>query len=167
MLFKYLKNKKIFVTNIKTARPGYRSIYFYFFFMRVISYISVFLTIFSLASLSSIYASEKMCIQMIQHAENISTSECQAFPTPCDVPTGWTPVSACIIKEKIPVPVSPKFEVENFESCEDMEDAMLDIFTRYQSRYWYPYPLYRRGMIDNMVTTASPMSLMEGKDTSK
>lgn len=35
------------------------------------------------------------CAQVITPAENPSTGECQEFPTPCDVPTGWTVVDAC------------------------------------------------------------------------
>jgi inhibitor of cysteine peptidase len=43
-----------------------------------------------------------------------------------------------------PVPITPKFEVEKFASCQEMEDTMIDILERYQSRYWYPYPMYAR-----------------------
>ncbi len=80
---------------------------------------------------------------MIQYAENSATSECQAFPTPCDVPSGWTPVDACKLPEK--QITTPKFEVQKFASCEAMEERVIDILERYQDRYWYPYPmLYTR-----------------------
>lgn len=78
-----------------------------------------------------------LCAQVIQYAENNDTGECQAYPTPCDVPSGWTAVRECSIKTPSKN-FSPKFEVQKFASCEAMEDKMIDILKRYQSRYWYP-----------------------------
>ena len=34
----------------------------------------------------------KICAQVITYAKNSATNECKTFPTPCDVPTGWTTV---------------------------------------------------------------------------
>jgi len=39
--------------------------------------------------------SDTVCIQVIAPAINASTGECREFPTPCDVPAGWSVVSAC------------------------------------------------------------------------
>ncbi len=36
-----------------------------------------------------------ICIQVITPAKNPTTGECKEFPTPCDVPKGWTKVNAC------------------------------------------------------------------------
>lgn len=113
--------------------------------MRSISLFSLFLTLFSFLSFAPpVSAVEKMCAQIIQYAENTSTAECQAFPTPCDVPSGWKAVDACKLPVKTAV-TTPKFEVQKFASCEDMEKKVINILERYQSRYWYPYPsLYAR-----------------------
>jgi len=35
------------------------------------------------------------CLQIVTPARNPLTNECRAFPTPCDVPDGWTPVTSC------------------------------------------------------------------------
>lgn len=35
------------------------------------------------------------CIQVVSPARNPLTSECRAFPTPCDVPDGWVRASSC------------------------------------------------------------------------
>jgi len=35
------------------------------------------------------------CIQVITPAQNTTTGECKSFPTPCDVPSGWTKVNSC------------------------------------------------------------------------
>jgi uncharacterized secreted protein with C-terminal beta-propeller domain len=86
----------------------------------------------------------EVCIEKIQYAEKDSGTECQAFPTPCDVPKGWTPVDACTFKEG--ARVEPKFQVRNFASCEEMESSLLKIYERYQSRYWYPYDMIRSGI---------------------
>ncbi len=111
--------------------------------MRSISLFSLFLTVFSLISLTPVSAAELTCAQVIQYAENTTTSECQAFPTPCDVPSGWKAVDACTLPPKSTI--SPKFEIQKFASCEDMEKKVASILERYQSRYWYPYPmLYAR-----------------------
>jgi len=36
-----------------------------------------------------------VCIQVVTPARNPLTNECRAFPTPCDVPDGWVPVTSC------------------------------------------------------------------------
>ncbi len=38
---------------------------------------------------------QTVCIQVITPAVNDATLECREFPTPCDVPEGWTQVSGC------------------------------------------------------------------------
>lgn len=40
---------------------------------------------------------ERVCIQVITPAKNPTTGECREFPTPCDVPSGWTKVTSCEI----------------------------------------------------------------------
>lgn len=45
-------------------------------------------------SISGTFAAD-VCVQMIQNATNATTGECKAFPTPCDVPTGWKAVDSC------------------------------------------------------------------------
>jgi hypothetical protein len=107
--------------------------------MRSISLLSLIFSLLSLIPLSPVSATDRVCAQVIQYAENTSTSECQAFPTPCDVPSGWTPVSACTFPEK--KVITPKFEVQKFASCDAMESRVVDILKRYQDRYWYPYPV--------------------------
>lgn len=117
--------------------------FFYLFCMRNITFFVLFFTFLSYSALVPVSAADIMCAQVIQYAENPTTSECQAFPTPCDVPSGWTAVDMC----KLPIKTSlvPKFEVQKFASCEAMEDKIVRILERYQSRYWYPYPsLYSR-----------------------
>lgn len=104
----------------------------------------IFLGIFllNLLPLVSVEAAP-ICAQVIQYAENNDTGECQAYPTPCDVPTGWSPVKECCLSTKSKT-ITPKFEVQKFASCEDMEKKLVNIIKRYQSNYWYPYPLYAR-----------------------
>lgn len=36
-----------------------------------------------------------VCIQVLQPARNPLTNECRVFPTPCDVPDGWTRETSC------------------------------------------------------------------------
>jgi hypothetical protein len=98
-----------------------------------------------------------LCAQVIQYAQNTSNNECQAFSTPCDVPAGWTPVDECKIDAPIAKVVTPKFEVQKFASCEEMEDKIIDIVSRYQSRYWYP--MYARSDSLFGLTKAEPMSV--------
>lgn len=43
----------------------------------------------------------KACIQVIAPAKNIKTGECKNFPTPCDVPAGWSKVKACEEKDDV------------------------------------------------------------------
>lgn len=38
---------------------------------------------------------QTVCAQVITPARNQTTGECKQFPTPCDVPEGWTRVSGC------------------------------------------------------------------------
>lgn len=59
------------------------------------------------------------------------------------------PVSALRAAE-----ISPKFQVQKFASCEQMEEKMIQIMKRYQSHYWYPYPLYARDIAMPMVSDA-------------
>lgn len=39
--------------------------------------------------------SGKLCIQVITPATNDATGECKEYPTPCDVPAGWTKTGSC------------------------------------------------------------------------
>lgn len=39
--------------------------------------------------------SPQACAQVITPAKNQATGECKDFPTPCDVPSGWTKVESC------------------------------------------------------------------------
>lgn len=39
--------------------------------------------------------SPQACVQVITPAKNQQTGECREFPTPCDVPAGWTKVESC------------------------------------------------------------------------
>lgn len=123
--------------------------------MRLLSLL--FISIFGALIFSQAYAAE-VCIQKIQYAQNNATNECQAFPTPCDVPSDWTPVDECSLPTR--QIVTPKFQVEKFDSCEAMESAVIDILKRYQSRYWNPYMLYAR---DGMATfgMVAPTSMAE------
>ncbi len=122
----------------------------------------ILVSIFSLFFFQTVGAVDS-CIQVIQYAENTSTSECQAFPTPCDVPSGWKAVDTC----KLPTHkvVLPKFQVQKFASCDEMETKLISILERYQSRYWYPYPmLYARwGMeLDTIgMPTMAPTAVAE------
>lgn len=45
------------------------------------------LAVFVFASITSAYAADGICTQVIQPAINDSTNECKEFPTPCDVPS--------------------------------------------------------------------------------
>lgn len=38
---------------------------------------------------------ERVCAQVISYAINPQTSACQQFPSPCNIPTGWTSVDSC------------------------------------------------------------------------
>jgi uncharacterized secreted protein with C-terminal beta-propeller domain len=98
------------------------------------------------------------CIRVIQYAENNTTGECQAFSTPCDVPTGWTKVTECTLTSS-QKNIEPKFDVKKFASCEDMESKLLSIMKRYQSNYWYPYPLMyaKDAKMEEMRTTSAVM----------
>ncbi|MCL4354550.1 hypothetical protein M1349_03745 [Patescibacteria group bacterium] len=41
------------------------------------------------------YVGSNTCVQVITYAQNPQTGECKAFPTPCDVPSGWEKVNSC------------------------------------------------------------------------
>lgn len=90
------------------------------------------------------YAASPVCIQKIQYAQNQNTGECQAFSTPCDVPSGWASVDECSLTQSSQKITPPKFQIQKFSSCQDMESRLVDILKRYQSDYWYPSPLYAR-----------------------
>ncbi|MFA5348893.1 MAG: hypothetical protein WC309_00810 [Candidatus Paceibacterota bacterium] len=47
------------------------------------------------AKLNKLFGCSTACIQVITYATNPITKECKAYPTPCDVPSGWTKVSSC------------------------------------------------------------------------
>ena len=42
-----------------------------------------------------IVGEQKVCVQVITPAKNLDTGECIEYPTPCDVPEGWTVVESC------------------------------------------------------------------------
>ncbi|MEK7212383.1 MAG: hypothetical protein AAB686_01775 [Patescibacteria group bacterium] len=41
----------------------------------------------------------RMCVQVITPAKNPETGEIREFPTPCDVPPGWTPLQQASFPE--------------------------------------------------------------------
>lgn len=41
----------------------------------------------------------------------------------------------------------PKFFVQKFASCSELEQSLVKVIDRYQDRYWYAYPMYARGGI--------------------
>lgn len=64
--------------------------------------------------------SPPVCIQVITNARNPFTGECRAFPTPCDVPSGWQVVASCFVPTPTPTvpvvtPVPPQGGVS--QSC--------------------------------------------------
>ena len=102
--------------------------------------ISLLLFLFSLFLSPFTTSATTMCAQVIQYAENTTTSECQAFPTPCDVPTGWKPVTECSLSAPAKF-LTTQFQVQKFASCDDLESRLLEITKRYQTQYWYSYPI--------------------------
>ncbi len=46
-----------------------------------------------------------ICVQVITPAQNQATGECRNFPTPCDIPAGWTRIAKC------PIPTTPSITV--------------------------------------------------------
>jgi tetratricopeptide (TPR) repeat protein len=44
------------------------------------------------------------CIQRIAYALDPATGECRQFPTPCDIPEGWTEVESCPVGRPRPAP---------------------------------------------------------------
>jgi len=78
-----------------------------------------------------------ICIQVIQNAKNVQTNECKAFPTPCDVPTGWTNVSSCSASgstddsqltdkdtQTAVTKDADEFKLKSFSSCQDLEKVL-------------------------------------------
>lgn len=49
-----------------------------------------------------------ICVQVITPAYNPQTGECREFPTPCDVPVGWTRVASCEQFKESPRPSPTK-----------------------------------------------------------
>jgi hypothetical protein len=45
--------------------------------------------------LNKLFNCKQSCAQVITPAKNPTSNECKNFPTPCDVPTGWTKVDSC------------------------------------------------------------------------
>lgn len=54
----------------------------------------LFTILASTLTLATVSAAD-VCIQVIQPATNNTTGVCKEFPTPCDVPSGWTSVESC------------------------------------------------------------------------
>lgn len=57
-------------------------------------FVSLF-TIGTIATLASTSTPAGACADVIQPAVNNLTGECREFPTPCQVPSGWTKVPHC------------------------------------------------------------------------
>ena len=99
------------------------------------------MAILSLFTLSQVNAD--MCIQVIQPAINDSTKECKEFPTPCDVPNGWTKTDSCPTTDTqliLTKTLNPNFEVKKFESCSDMKKVIKTyVKNNYSSFTNYPY----------------------------
>ena len=84
---------------------------------------------------------KRVCIQVITPAKNPTTGECREFPTPCDVPAGWTKVTSCEIgstplptgapRTSSPTPVAatpaPEPVDEIVQDLEDTEQELEDI----------------------------------------
>ncbi|KKW47688.1 MAG: hypothetical protein A2128_01225 [Candidatus Liptonbacteria bacterium GWC1_60_9] len=51
-----------------------------------------------------VFKEETACIQVIQPAKDPQSGACKEFPTPCDVPLGWTAVNACPVPEAVKGP---------------------------------------------------------------
>ena len=95
---------------------------------------------------------ERVCIQVITPAKNPTTGECREFPTPCDVPSGWTKVTSCEIgatpkptgaaeaPSAAPTTATPAPEpvdeiVEELEQTqEDLEDIQDELEEQIQSQ---------------------------------
>jgi hypothetical protein len=57
-------------------------------------------SVFFLILIASIFVSKDtfaatQCIQQISYAVNPASDACQQFPSPCDIPAGWSQVSSC------------------------------------------------------------------------
>lgn len=60
---------------------------------------------------------QKVCAQVITYAKNPATNECKTFPTPCDVPTGWTTVPSCPrLTKPTPTPTPTTKPVQSTQS---------------------------------------------------
>ena len=87
---------------------------------------------------------ERVCIQVITPAKNPTTGECREFPTPCDVPSGWTKVTSCEIgatpkptgaATPTPAPEPVDEIVEELEQTqEDLEDIQDELEEQIQSQ---------------------------------
>lgn len=118
------------------------------------------LAILSLFTLSQVNAD--MCIQVIQPAINDSTKECKEFPTPCDVPNGWTKTDSCPTTDTQLIPtktLNPNFEVKKFESCSDMK-KVIKTYVKNNYSSFTNYPYYRWGpiMLDDAIAETSAVS---------
>src|SRR3989338_2011521 len=51
-----------------------------------------------------VFKEETACIQVIQPAKDPQSGACKEFPTPCDLPLGWTAVNACPVPEAVKGP---------------------------------------------------------------
>lgn len=67
--------------------------------------------------------SETVCAQVITPAKNNTTNECRDFPTPCDVPAGWTKVDSCN-NESITNPITSTCKISSF-TAEGKEDLVI------------------------------------------
>ena len=59
----------------------------------------------------------EVCIQVITPAVDPNTDECKEFPTPCDVPAGWSKIDKCSVASPTP---AEKFACCNQEACKLM-----------------------------------------------
>ncbi|HEX4964987.1 MAG TPA: hypothetical protein VF173_29535 [Thermoanaerobaculia bacterium] len=50
----------------------------------------IVLSLLALGGSISPASARGFCIQVIAYGTNPATGECRQFPTPCDVPPGWT-----------------------------------------------------------------------------
>lgn len=110
-----------------------------------------------------------MCAQVITPATN-SAGECKEFPTPCDVPSGWTAVASCSAKEDTSLDdledtptgsvatgssiKAPDFSVKSFASCTNMEDVLSKFISDYYKKNpggygGYPMPLMMEDAVGN------------------
>lgn len=55
---------------------------------------------------SGLQTSQKTCVQVIAYAKNPTTGQCQAFSTPCDVPSGWANCTTTQGGQTVPQPTT-------------------------------------------------------------